>query len=608
MNTGEDGCGDDREGWTRRGYLAALGAGGAVGSLAGCTETNDIVDSPEVFGYQFPYDSETTHVGPWSTSDPAGFYPLIYEARSYAAPAEERQLGDVVESVAVDGSTATVTYAEGFSWWSGKPVTARDTWVQRSIQSHVSTQSGPSVELVDEYTLRYEFEQPLDRPLVLSEVVSGAVRTPVEYYEPWLDRLRAATTDDRTEEVVENMRTDSPGLQTIVDEGLGCGPYELTEVSINRLMLERFEDHPRAEAISIPRLWLPVVQEVSIENLIKKGWLDGGSGMLADERGSPADNLEQIARYRTTSGVKLVLDWRNEHLARRGVRRAILAAVPIDNIVDVTGWGEPAERHTGLAAPAEQRWLPSSVRESLHEYPVASDTDRAAEYMRAAGYTRDNNDMWYDPDGRRARVTFGSPVWDDYVSAGTVVSSALEAFGFDVSVDRVPNTRIHYDVTNHTYDVLLWNFDGRPYSAYDVTSDGATSIGYGVSDPSTTTSSQGKPVEVRVPKTPGTIEAPDSERRTVNLVDCWRTIRRPTDRSTTVDAVTTFATWWNDTLPDISLATETTGLWGNTRDFEWPTHESDSVYGTAGPAGNPVFHMLKHGAIDPATDGGDGSG
>ncbi|MFC7195385.1 hypothetical protein ACFQL4_13260 [Halosimplex aquaticum] len=287
---------------TRRECLAALGAAGTVGSLAGCTEANDIVDSPEVFGYQFPYDSETTHVGPWSTSDPVGFYPLIYEARSYTAPPQDRQLGDVVESVETEGSTATVTYAEGFTWWSGDPVTARDTWVQEEIQSHVSSQSGPSVELVDEYTLRYEFERPLDRPLVLSEVASGAVRTPVAFYEPWLDRIRDAGTDERESTVIENLRTDSPGLETLADEGLGNGPYELTEVSINRLMLERYDDHPRAADVSIPRLWLPVVQEVSIENLIKKGWLDGGSGMLGNERGSPAANLEQIARYRTTSG------------------------------------------------------------------------------------------------------------------------------------------------------------------------------------------------------------------------------------------------------------------------------------------------------------------
>ncbi|WP_415381912.1 ABC transporter substrate-binding protein [Halosimplex sp. TS25] len=603
MNTGADRRGDGREraGWTRREYLVALGAGGAVGSLAGCTETNDIVDSPEVFGYQFPYDSETTHVGPWSTSDPEGFYPLIYEARSYATPARDRQLGDVVESVDVDGSTATVSYAEGFTWWSGDPVTARDTWVHDEIQRHVSADPGPSVELADEYTLRYEFERPLDGPLVRSAVASGAVRTPIEFYEPWLNRLREATTDDREAEVIENLRTGSPGLETLADEGLGCGPYELTEVSINRLMLERYDDHPRADTISIPRLWLPVVQEVSIENLIKKGWLDGGSGMLDDEGGSPAGNLEQIARYRTTSGSKLVLDWRNDHLARRGVRRAVLAAIPLDDVAEVSNWGEPTELQTGLAAPAERRWLPESVRESLHEYPVAADAERAAEYMREAGYTRDENDVWRDEDDRRARFNIGTPVWDGFVSAGSMVESSLRRFGFDVSIDRVPNTRIYYEVSNHTYDVMLWSFDGRPHRAYDVTSDGATSIGYGVSDAATTTSSQGKPVEVAVPETPGDVDAPESDRRALNLVDAWRTIQRPTDREATVDAVSTIATWWNDALPDVYLGTEVTGLWGNTRDFEWPSHETGSEYGTAGPGGNPIFHMLKRGTIEPAT-------
>ncbi|MFC7195386.1 hypothetical protein ACFQL4_13265 [Halosimplex aquaticum] len=299
--------------------------------------------------------------------------------------------------------------------------------------------------------------------------------------------------------------------------------------------------------------------------------------------------------------MKLVVDWRNDHLARRGVRRAILATIPVDDVAEVTNWGEPTERQTGLAAPAGRQWLPASVRESLHRYPVEADVERAAEHMRAAGYTRDENDMWRDSDGRRARLNIGTPVWSDYVSAGTMVESSLSRFGFDVSIDRIPNTRIYYEVSNHTYDLTLWDFDGRPHRAYDVTSDGATSIGYGVSDPAVETSSQGKPVEVSVPETPGDVDAPESDRRTVNLVDTWRTIEGPTDRAATVEAVSTFATWWNDALPDIYLNTEVTGLWGNTRDFAWPSYETDSEYGTAGPGGNPVFHMLKRGTIDSST-------
>jgi len=605
MKTGEDGRGDGFPGGriTRRAYLGALGAGGLLGSLAGCTEPNEIVDSPDVFGYQFPYDAETTHVGPWSTSDPSAFYPILFEAESYTTPGRERQLGDVVDSISVDGATATVSYAEGFSWWSGDPVTARDPWIQERIQSYVSTGSRPEVSLVDEYTLQYEFDRPLDRTLAVSRVTDGMVRTKAEFYDPWLDRLEDATSERRRREIITDLRNDSPNLQTVSDEGLGCGPYELVEVSINRLMFERYDDHPRADDLSIPRLWFPVVEQVSIENLVSKGWLDGGLGLLRNERGSPPDHLEQLASYRTNSGTKLVLDWRNKHLARTGVRRAILSILPVDDIVDVTNWGEPTVRQNGLAVPAERRWLTSSFLEALHEYPVGADEERATAYMEAAGYTRDGREDWYGPDGARARVRVGTPVWDAFVSASSVVSSSLDQFGFDVTTDRIPNTKLHYEVTNHTYDVMLWPFDGNPFTVYDVTSDAAASIGYGVTDPATARSSQGKPIAVRVPETPGAVDAPESDRRRVNLVETWRTIEGPSDHETTVDAIRTFATWWNDALPDLYLGSATDGVWGNTRDFTWPAPETGSRYGTAGADGNPIFHMLKHGSVGSGTDG-----
>ncbi|WP_436928977.1 ABC transporter substrate-binding protein [Halosimplex halobium] len=603
MEPGSEGRAGDGPagGLTRRAYLAALGAG-AAGSLAGCTEPNEIVDSPRVFGFQFPYVPETVHVGPWSTSDPAAFYSILFEAESYTTPGGDRRLGDVVESVDIDGDTATVTYADGYTWWSGDPVTARDAWVEERIGSFVGGDGGYDVDLRDERTLRYRFERPLDRPLALAAATGGAVRTRADRYEPWLDRLREAGTDERRAEVVAELRTDSPGLETVADEGLGCGPYELVEVSINRLMLERYDDHPRADEVAVPRLWFPVVQSMSVENLIDKGWLDGGNGLLADQRGSPPANLEQLARYPTDSGTKLVLDWRDPHLGRRSVRRAVLSVVPVDQIVDVADWGDPIELQTGLSAPAARRWLPDEVRERLHRYPVEADEATAAEYMRAGGYSRDRNGDWRGPDGERPAIRIATPVWSDYVSATEVVASSLSRFGFDVETDRLTNSNVYSAVSNHTHDIVVWSFDGDPYSVYDVTGDGATAIGYGVDDPDAEAGSRGKPVEASVPRTPGAVDAPDGERRTVNLVDAWRTIEAPNDRETTVDAIATFATWWNDALPDIYLGNTVDGLWGNTRDFEWPAYDDDREYGTAGPGDQPVFHMLKHGAIRPATE------
>lgn len=586
---GRDDSGSDAT--TRRQLLAGAGAL-ALSGLAGCSaDPDDVKHATDVFGHAFSYATESVQLNPWlSGSYPWNFYTMLFEVQSVQRPGGERRLGDVVEDVAIDGRTATVTYSDEFSWWNGEPVTARDQWVYERIQSAVSDEDRPSATLGDEYTLVYEFDRPLAEPLVLSHVVGGAVNTPAWLFEQWVDRLEAASTATAREDVVSALHEWRVSLEDAVERGIGCGPYELVEASMNRLMLERFDDHPRADAISIPRLWFPVVESVSVDKFIEQGTLDGGSGLLAGRKGSAADNIEQIARYRTTGGTKLALDWRNAHLGRLAVRRAILAALPLDDVVDVGGFGEATTRQTGLAAPAERRWLGDDVLADLREYPVEADTERAAEYMRSAGYARDDGD-WYDPDGESVWFRLRTPMWSDWKASAELVDQALTEFGFDVDFSQIPAPRLVNDVDTHNFDVLLWPSDGNPHTLYDVTATGATALGYGVTDPATETSVHGKPVEVTIPA------AGDEGERTVNLVDQWRRLGGQSDRETTADAVATFARWWNYALPDIHVATSVSGTWGNTRDFEWVG--DDEAYRTAGPENQSAIHAITHGLVRP---------
>ena len=590
---------DDSANWTRRRLLSAAVAGGLGASLAGCTETNDIVDSPQVFGHPFPYTPSNVSVNPWAVTRPDLFLTMLYEAKSHGTRGRQPELGDIVESLDIDGPTATVTFSEGFSWWNGDPVTARDQWVKDRLQSFVGDLPGPSVERGDEYTLRYEFEAALDRRLVVSRAARDVVDTPASVFEPWVGRFDDATTDAARDDLIDGLRSVDMGLERIREEGLGNGPYQLAEVSINRLMLERYDDHPRASDLSIPRLWFPVIQEISIEDLINQGWIDGGRGLLANRRGTPPENLEQLASYHTTGGIRLATDWRNDHLARRGVRRAIACVLPLDLIGDIEGQGDATTLQTGLAKPETRRWLDEGLRDQLHRYPVERDDDRAAAYLREAGYTIEDGD-WYGPDGRQPDLTVVSPDWSGWVSAGRGVAQSLAEFGFETDFDPTPNTNVYNDLRNHNYDLMLWSFDGRPHFAYDVGSDQPTALGYGVTDPGTERSETGKPVTVSVPEQPGAIDADESDRRTVNLVETWWRLRGQTDAATTREAVATFATWWNDALPDMTITTSVGGLWANTHDFSWPAYDDPVEYATTGPGDNPVYHLLKHGAIEPA--------
>ncbi|WP_435102963.1 ABC transporter substrate-binding protein [Halarchaeum sp. P4] len=584
---------DDDSSVTRRRFLGALGAGGTLGALAGCLDGggngDDIGDSTTVFGTVFSHSTERAQLNPWGTQYPADFASLVFDPAVERTHAGRYEVGPLLDAVELDGSTVTVTYSDAYTWWNGDPVDARDAWVAHRIDEFVAPDGTPTATLVDDYTIRYSLDAPRARHLVLSNVVRG-VDAPASVFRSWLERFEDASSTAARERVAADLRSFQLDLDTVRERGLGFGPYELVEVSPNRLLLERHDDHPNADALSIPRLWLPVAKASQANGLIGEGTLDGGQGLLADRGANPPDYIEQRARYRTTGGTKLVVNWRNEHLARRAVRRALFCALPIPTVVENAAWGSPPRRQTGLAAPAADDWLDDAIRASLRTYPVAADTERAATLLRDAGYTRDDGD-WYGPNGRRLALRLDTLLDKAWGSSAQLIANSLRAFGVGVDVTQSPASSFLAVSRRDEYDLLLWWTTGTPYAAYDVTDPSPATLGYGVTD-AATESALGRPVEPEVPTGDGGTE-------TVDLLETWRRIERPTAEAETAAAARTFARWWNHALPDFYLATATSGVWGNARDFSWPAAD-DPAYRTAGSDGHALHALLRAGDIAPA--------
>lgn len=575
---------------SRRRFLAAAGTASA-GVLAGCgTDEGDVVHSRTVFGHALSHAPESVQLNPWpGTSYPYDFYTLLYEPLSLWVPGEGRRLTDVVADLTHGGGTATLTLNEEFSWWNGDPVTARDRWVYERLQSAVGEDERPAVEQVDEYTLRYEFDGEPAEPVVTSHVAGDTVNTAAWLFERWVDRFDAVSTDSAHGDLVEEFHEWRIPLERAMDEGFGNGPYELSEVSLARVMLEAYPDHPRAADISVPRLWFPVLQSGAREDFIVDGRIDGGRGRLSQLGETPPDFIEQFDTFQTTNGTKLVLHWDHPDLSRRAVREAILAVVSLEQVVDVGNFGDVKAVQTGLAEPAERQWLGDHVDE-FRRRPVEADVERGVELMQSADYSRDGTGKWRRPDDGRVRIRLRSPIWSAWKFAAEVVRDALTSFGFEVNYSQIPDNRLISDVREYAFDAMLWPSDARAHAVYDVTSDFASTLGYGVTDPETETGLHDKPVTV-------TLESGE----TVNLVEAWERLRTADDDAATRTAVATFARWWNEALPDLQLATQVSAVWGNTRDYDWPAADG-TTYRAAGPGDRPEYRLLTRGLVEPADD------
>lgn len=597
-----DGGGD---GVGRRGFLAAFGAG--LGGLGGCSaiglERGDsgaaIEDSSQVLGHAFPYLPENYDLNPWSVRYVSGFPSLLYEYQTTARPDGSRELTGLLSDVTVEGTAATVVYSDEYTWWNGEPVTARDRWVAHRIDELLGVSTPfESFELVDERTIRYSFAEPRREELVLSAVGGDVLNTPAWLFEEWVDRLAAASSKGERESVRDALQRTVFSLEDAIELGFGSGPYELVEASPNRLMFERFEAHPNAEDVGIPRLWFPVASGNRLRELTTDGVLDLSQDDLDGESrmGSTPRHIERLDEHPSSFGTKLLFDWRVEHLRRRDVRRAIVSVLPLPLIVSNAEWGTPTEIQTGLSLAAQQRWLDDSLLESLHRYPVDTDEAVAAEFMRRAGYERSGG-RWIGPDGKRAEISFLAPLWGVWSSVASTIETVLDDFGFRVDLTTYPESSFLAKARQSGFQMATWWADGTPFAAYDVSSTALHELGYGVTDAGSTTAERGRPVEPTIPAEPGSLSLAGGG-RTVNLVELWRELQRPLSPARTREVVGLFARWWNYDLPDLHLATLTTSIWGNTRDFSWPESGS-AAYRSAAPGNRIDYNMLRTGAISP---------
>lgn len=622
---GSTGNRDRPRGLTRRSFLGGIGAGFLAGTTAGCVtqESGDgaVHEDPSAFAIPLQSQPSNVFLSPWSAQYPSGIDTLFFESPSVSTPSGERFLTDLVEDVSTDGDTATVTYAEDFRWWNGDPVTARDRWVDERIQSFVTNLGGRlrtpddtpgevgtahpggasvrSVTLQDEYTVEYEFERPLSRSLALDRVLSQPHNVAAWRFEPWLQRLTDATTDAQVSSIARSLRQDDLSLEAAMDEGYGTGPYELVEVSINRVVLDPFPEHPRAEDLSIPRVWLPVGFSQQTRALVREGVIDGRTGRLDTRPVAPPDYIEQLATFHAGIGTKLVCNWNNSHLGDRNVRRALLCVLPLDQVSTMGEFGEPATVQTGLTIPPRRRWLDDSFVSSLYRYPVERDDEAAAEFMRRGGYQHDGG-HWRDDDGNTASFSIRAPVGVAWGAATRRMSNVFDDFGFDVTYDQFENTTFVSYVLDGNFGLAPWFREGRPRAAYAVTDAATSTLGSGL-DGSGGSSVYGKRTEVTTPTTPGDVSAGGAARESLDLGAQWRRIRRPTGEPETVDAIERIAAWWNADLPDIDLGTIRTGVWGNTRDFSWPD-AGDAGYRRSGTDNRPELALVTAGRIRPTDE------
>jgi len=589
---------------TRRSLLAA--AGTIASGSAGCIDYDGRESGRRTLSYPFRYTPRDVQLNPWAPNYPISVVPLFNAYRTVRIVGQGQRLGHLIETIDIDGTTATVQYNDGYTWWNGDQVTARDDYVRVQLEEfagaphrfrhseHSLTRFVSDVELVDKYTLRYDFRVSLNPSLVRRIVGGGVVSTPARLFDRWVEQFRDATTTEERETGFQDFFEWQVPFQSVVDNGFGSGPFMPERITEAEVVCERFDPHPHADQIQFNQIRMPVSQRQRGRKFLANSKADIWSGPFDRVAEARSEDIELLDTYPLVDGYKVRLNWRGVFTDRR-VRWAILAGLPIDDIATNAGWGVPVERQTGMGTIADDRWLSKSAKNRLQSHPTPADPDRVENLLENAGYER-HNGHWQNPDGTRMWLRLIGPNDDAWVVAAKTIVDSLESAGVSVRYSPSEKETFKQQVRQGQFDLALWWHAGSPFTAYDVSSARPSRLAYGALSRDQNRSREGKPVNPELPRDNSDLR--DSDRDQINLIDQWNGLRGAPDEKALKEQIEPFARWWNYDIPDIQIADAVIGIWKNTSGFTLSPRD-DHALRTVGPANRPDIYALKTGAIHP---------
>lgn len=509
------------------------------------------------------------------------------------------------------------THDERTTYWNGDPMDAE----ARETHTHVhyfqnGNKFAEDTSYREEATSQWEYhwwepdgsgalaDDPTARHILESQAAPNDGDMPLhpDFTTPYLERYRDASSTDQASSVTDDLTSDRIPLRRLHEEGRGAGPYEITstdDIGSARLTLHARADHPNTGNTNVQRLAIMWGEGDRRQTLATNGALDLNGNIVAPNGlyswETLPDHMQELTRWmRSSGGDKWRLNWNGAHLGNLWARRALAAAVDW-NAVGSNVWGQersvPLEHHTYMLDAQSQALFSGEFLDSLHAWPMESDVETAAEYMRRAGYSKQGN-QWVDRSGNPASTDLvATSAIQDHVGAAQTIRANLANFGFDVNFttqgwsswtnNLTAENGLNYDFS------LFWHGYPNPFGYYNSTPgwwSGTLVMGKADAptqpvDADTEMDSQGKPLQVDLPTEVGSIEAPDeagkrpelSDGRTINLAEVVQQIREPGQSEQQVqDFYRTCAQYYNYYLPHFVFHQYNWGAWGNVRDFDWP--------------------------------------
>ncbi|WP_254546685.1 ABC transporter substrate-binding protein [Halomarina pelagica] len=487
----KDDQGGTAGGLSRRGLVKVLGATGIAGALAGCGGRRAASDNGGGGGggdgstdtaltfaqWAVPQDSQ---YNPWNSKNFAEPRRMLWDRFMRYNIAEQKFYPYAISDWTFDDDSATLTVRDGLSWHDGTPVSATDVvnqlkldmYTGGSLQQYVDD-IAEAVTKRDEKTVEIALNQKLNEQILLSYLQPKRLIAKDSVYGEYVKRADEAGGEEARSKVISELQT------TAITDPVGNGPFKFEDADSQRTLLTKYEDHPDAGNINFPKmeyLYMPTNQKRW--NALINDRTDGSATLFM-----PANKLKQLPEHTHVGliprhwGLGLVFNFRNEHLAKPEVRKALAYVIDRKSVAKNSGAGTdsklPVKYPSGLtgqfSGAIEDRWL-KGVADTFEKYQP--DPAKATELLESAGYAKEGG-TWKDGSGAALQLDISAPAgFTDWVAGAKTVTSQLSSFGIKSQLNAQDTSTYWGKVyTNHEFTIGLqgWaDYDNSyPYFHFD---------------------------------------------------------------------------------------------------------------------------------------------
>ncbi|MFB6141131.1 MAG: ABC transporter substrate-binding protein [Halosimplex sp.] len=512
------------------------------------------------------------------------------------------------------------TYDDRATFWNGDPYDApalvTHNHVAYFFNGNGFTESSTfNQEAEDQWTRHGWFDKgevpeqepnPVATP-ILEDAATGLLFNPPlhpDFTQPYLERYQDASNTDQVQTVSDDLGSDRVSLQRIQENGWGSSMWVLEsmdDVGSETMTLRKDENHPNAEHTNVENLEIYWADSSRRQTLASNGALDLNSGAVSPNgdynRDMLPDHMQELSRWlNATLGTQWLMNWHNPHLQRLWVRRALVEAVDWNAVV-ANAFGKETgfttTQDTFLLDGQAKTTFSSDFLDKLHVYSRGKNVEKANQYMKNAGYTKQGG-QWVDPQGNTAEIgLIANSGSTSYVQSAQTIRANLANWGFGVNFSSQGfstwSNNLNPEGNGLNFDTsIFWSDTDVVFGKYNDRGAwwGEALLGGSPSADSVfrltdedDRDTQNKPVHVELPEEVGSIDAPDEaginpdleNGREVDMFEVVQAIRQPGNSEEELQQLyQTCAEYYNFYLPDFVFGQSLSGAWGNVRDFDWP--------------------------------------